>query len=197
MRGIRKAVPSLLRKDIIAFTSGYSIEMQDLKTASPLSMAVTVESDFYFSIGFQLAGKGAMTDAAAKKSTTPFQGHGCRAGILRGANDYKFHKVEAIRSVNVNFTRQGLERVLGDGMEKLPKAFQCIAESDSEGYAREFCNLSPAMLSAAHQAFQCKADAPHNTLFLESKALELVSLFLMQTQSLKNKEAAHSDYIPP
>ena len=197
LQGVSKAGSGFLQKDDAAFSSGVSIVMQELHSPMPFSMPVCFESEFYFSIAFQLSGKGAMVDEAARKSTTPFDGPVCGAGVLRGSNNYTFQNVESIRSVNVYFSRQGLETVLGEGMQLLPKAFRRVVESDSEGYARKFCALNPAMQLAAHQAFQCRADAPQRDLFLESKALELVSLFLDELQLQGGRSTANPERIPP
>ena len=80
-----------------------------------------------------------------------------------------------VRFVGVRINRLLLAEIAGEYLRQVPEDFRLILENRQERLYYRFSTMTIPMQSAAQQIFNCPYQGGMKKLFLESKALELIS----------------------
>lgn len=84
-----------------------------------------------------------------------------------------------IRFVCIRLNRLLLAEILGGFLFQVPEDFRLILEKKQNGLYYRFSEMTIPMQAAVRQIFQCPYHGAMKKLFLESKALELISHFMV------------------
>jgi len=80
-----------------------------------------------------------------------------------------------IRFVCVRIKRQLLSEIVGEYLRQVPEDFRLVLENKKDCLYCRFSRMTIPMQSAARQVFECPYEGVMKKLFLEGKALELIS----------------------
>ena len=165
------------RQETILLRSGFQMVLGDFD--------ITTQKDFYFQSSedvceFVFVLSGEFTNKlpgaediivqplfSALWLTPKLQGHhACKPG-------------SRIKFVCIRIKRNLLIELSGEFISKVPKDLKNILEQKENRLFYKFTKMNIPMQSAAHQIFQCPYKGSMKKLFLQSKALELISHFMI------------------
>ena len=186
------------RMESFHFPSGISLVLYELYLTRPLSLRFSVCAETTFAMSFVVSGR----------TWYRYDRHGTGPSELKApyslfydlydhAGVSYYDSTEPVRCLVVYFDLEVLHRVLGDQMRLLPEVEQRPARKWA-GLIQRKVVCTPAMRLATHQALGSSAKDPHGRLFVESKGLELMGLFMLGLARQKGQGGyAATDYIAP
>lgn len=174
------------RLEIIPFDSGLTMFMTEMTLSQPMTIPYTVETGNSFALYFLISGEVSCRFPHLKNSSSNYDSLSCAYhNMPDGDGVAHFGAREPIRSVSINFDEQAIHQLLGDNIALLPGKDKMLKEGGA--YFNIARSLLPSMTLSAHRALCCPTGTQHNRLFLESKMLELVTLYLLDAQRLNRR----------
>lgn len=170
------------RLDVLSFPSGLNLHLCELSLRQSMTAPFAVYgSQNIFAIGFFISGSATFEyHGGRSKKKSRYDTARSMFYNLQGTGRGTYAAGEPLRLLSITFTSQVMHQLLGDEVGLLPKIFHDAEAPQINGRIETFSALTPSMRLAVHQAMHCPQDLPHDQLFLESKALELVSLYMQE-----------------
>lgn len=170
------------------FQSGIAIVIQDFSLYGDGKIRISVEETKAPGVAFFTCFSG-VGHIGYKKPRVPL-GNGCSIIEFSGYKPGRFMEVKGntpVRAFSVCMAPDVFEKMTGKNRNELVEALDVIdhkagkrnlARSKKNDFAQNLCG---------HQAFDSLRNNPHDALFLEAKALELVALQLNQLEHLAGR----------
>ena len=186
------------RMDCLHFSSGLSMMLYELDLSEPLSVRFSVCAETTFAMCFVISGRTTSFYDGLKSYHQAIEAPYSLFYDLKdcsGVSHYDYR--EPLRCLAVYFDLEALCQILGDQMRFLPELDTRPAGGRKKRIQRGVA-CTPSMRMAAHQALACSLEPSHRRLFVESKGLELMGLFM---RGLARQHARHvevgGDHVPP
>ena len=126
-------------------------------------------------------------------------GHSITAYFPEWKGIAKYSAVTPVRVVSIYIDRTLLHKIMADQHDRIPAGMPGIVNGANEKHYYYALTTTPAANMAIHQILNCPYQCPLKRLYLESKALELIShnlaQFVSPESTLKNHSALWPDDI--
>lgn len=177
------------RFELVSLSSGVNVFLCEMFFDKPRIHDYAANHEHSFAIGFMLSGdisfnhgdKGSLNYAHNSPVSAFYSTHDIQGKICYAAGS-------PIRYMSIMFDREVMHRLLGEDVGLLPATIRRYRPALKQRIHMEA--LRPAMSLAAHQALGRQLKGPHSKLFLESKVLELITLYLQGLALENNKSPA-------
>jgi AraC-like DNA-binding protein len=186
------------RHEFIAFAPGLLLSVCEYHFSEPARLQFDVEDRHCFDISFLLSGATSIFTGKETQAASYFSAPGCIVSNIYGSGAQCFPANTPIRYVGISAEPEALHSILGDAVSLLPQMMRstkapCKMSLDTRN------KLTPFVQMTCHGILRRPPqEEPSRSLFLESKALELLT-FLLQSFGAQNKGSAadKSVYISP
>lgn len=173
--------------DLVSFVSGLTVFLCEMVLGEPVIVDRAAYCDNSFALGFMFSGSVSLNygdkdsrSCALDSPVSLFYNH---QSIPR---ETCYGAGKPIRYVNIIFDSEVIHRLLGDDIALLPAIVRNRRpDLKNRIWIRA---LRPAMQLVTHQVLGCTLGGSHNRLFLESKVLELITLYI-QGLALESNQA--------
>ncbi len=174
--------------DLVSFVSGLTVFLCEMVLDEPVIVDHASYGGNSFALGFMFSGSVSLNygdkDSRSRALDSPVSLFYNHQSIPREAC---YGAGKPIRYVNIIFDPEAMHRLLGDDIALLP----AIARNRRPDLKDRIWikALRPAMQLAAHQVLGYTPNGSHSRLFLESKVLELITLYI-QGLALESNQAS-------
>jgi AraC-like DNA-binding protein len=185
------------RMEHVSFSSGLTMHICELDLRENIHAPFACLGEPFFAIGFYLSGKADFSFGTRKKSKESYNMPKSLFYNFCGTGHAQYYAGEPIRFVSISFAQETLHNILGNDIALLPKLCgKSTGNVESERFLLRDV-LTPSMRMTMHQAMRANDDGPCGKLFLESKALELLTLYIQSAADSVRKSSRQGEYIAP
>jgi AraC-like DNA-binding protein len=187
------------RIELVPLSRGVTICLCECRVVNPVDYPFCYETDLpQLSLSFHLHGEASVSYDHDPSESTMSSGPQCFLNSNLGNGVHHFKKRGTIRHVNILFDTEAMHRLMGDAVVRVPRCFSSSTPPPPTRGNILRTPLTPFMLSAGHLALKSSTKTAHDRLLLESKMLELITLFLAALPSPSGRGAKVSaGYISP
>ena len=189
---------SFLRFEEISFSSGLRAFLMEMTLNESMTVPFMINADFSFAISFILSGTTSFYYDDKKGHNYTYNSPvSLFYDIQPGTGVADYGARQHMQSLSLHFDHEVMHRLLGEDISGWSVVNRARAAA-ANGHFGVAVETTPAMHLAIYQALRCPSDSPHRRLFMESKVLELITLYVQGLALLGNRSpAAWATHIPP